>query len=347
MKSLCKYTALVLVLLLIVFILRYAVVNSGMLDTIDVASNAECTPISIAPGTEDIVVDPESGTLYVSAYNRRAVDGKDGIYAFNPDKSEQVRLVSVDAPADFHPHGISFWSDGIHRQIFAVSHRTDGSEVVEIFSVTEDGGLAHKKTVKFAAMHSPNDVQAVAENAFYVTNDSGKKGSTIYKNLSYLGARLSSVAFYDGESGRSVADDLSYANGINMSADGRYVYVAESLPRSLRVYSRNPRTNELERIKDIALNSSPDNIDIDEEGLLWIGGHPNVFKYLAYKKDSTKLAPSHVLKVDAETGDITDIYFDDGHAYRASAVALAYGDKFYVGSVYEDHVLMCSLPGTR
>jgi arylesterase/paraoxonase len=298
-KSLYKSTALVLGLLLIAFILRYAVVNSGVLDDIDAASNKECTPIIIAPGTEDIVVDSESGTLYVSAYNRRAADGKDGIYAFNPDKPEQARLVSVDAPADFHPHGISFWSDGIHKQIFAVSHRTDGSEVVEIFSVTEDGDLAHKKTVKFAAMHSPNDVQAVAENAFYVTNDSGGNDSAIYKVLSYLGLSLSSVAFYDGEKGRIVADDLSYANGINMSPDGRYVYVAESLPRSLRVYSRNTRTNELEWIKDIALTSSPDNIDVDEEGRLWIGGHPNMFKYLAYKKDSTKLAPSHVLKVDA------------------------------------------------
>ena len=347
MKSLGKYTALVLVLLLIVFILRYAVVNSGMLDTIDVTSNAQCTPITIAPGSEDIVVDSASGTLYVSAYNRRAADEKDGIYAFNPDKPEQARLVSVDAPADFHPHGISFWSDGIHKQIFAVSHRADGSEVVEIFNVTEGGDLAHRKTVKFAAMHSPNDVQPVAENAFYVTNDSGGNNSAIYKILTYLGLSLSSVAFYDGEKGRIVADDLSFANGINMSADGRYVYVAESLPRSLRVYSRNPRTNELERITDIALNSSPDNIDVDEEGRLWIGGHPNVFKYLAYKKDPEKLAPSHVLKVDAETGDITDIYFDDGNAYRASTVGLAYGDKFFVGSVYEDHVLMCPLSGTH
>ena len=145
MKVVCKYVALGLALFFIIFVLRYAVVNSGMLDTIDVVSNEECRSISIAPGTEDIVIDSQSGILYVSAYNRRAVDEKDGIYAFSPDKPEQVRLVSVDAPADFHPHGISFWSDGIHKKLFAVSHRSDGSEVVEIFSVTEDGDLAHEK----------------------------------------------------------------------------------------------------------------------------------------------------------------------------------------------------------
>jgi len=347
MKLVCKYIALGLGLFLIIFVLRYAVINSGILDTIDVVSNEECRSILIAPGTEDIVIDSQSGTLYVSAYNRRAVDAKDGIYAFSPDKPEQVRLVSVDAPADFHPHGISFWSDGINKKLFVVSHRSDGSEVVEIFNVAENGDLEHGKTVKFAAMHSPNDVQAVTEDTFYVTNDSGGNDSVTYKILSYLGLSLSSVAFYYGEEGRIVADDLSYANGINMSADGRHVYVAESLPRSLRVYSRNTRTNKLERVKDIALNSSPDNIDVDEEGHLWIGGHPNVFKYLAYKKDPEKLAPSHVLKVEAETGDITDIYFDDGHIYRASTAAVAYGDNFFVGSVYEDHILMCSLPAAH
>ena len=239
-----KRTLLIIAIFLIVFVLRYVVVNSGVLDDIDVAENTiaankNCTSVAISPGAEDIVVDKTSGTLYVSAYDRRlgknAQNNTNGIYAFHPGKPQGVRLVSTDAPADFQPHGISFWSDGVHRRLFAVSHRSDGLEVVEIFDVIEGGGLAHKETVMFDAMHSPNDIQAVGPRAFYVTNDKGAKGGALSTILSYLGVSQSSVAFYDGEGGRTVAEDLSYANGINISADGRFVYVAESLPRSLRV----------------------------------------------------------------------------------------------------------------
>lgn len=344
MRLLSKYTAIVMALLLIVFVVRYAAVNSGVLDDINVAKKGECTPILIAPGVEDIVIDSESGTLYVSAYNRRTTGDKNGIYALDPHNPQQTRLVSVDAPTDFQPHGISFWSDGINKRLFAVNHRKDGNEVVEIFDVGNEGDLAHRETVKFDAMHSPNDIQAVGPKAFYVTNDKGAKGGALSTILSYLGITHSSVAFYDGGGGHIVAKELSYANGISISADGQFVYVAESMPRSLRVYSRNVSTNELSPVKDIPLNSAPDNIDVDENGQLWIGAHPNVFKYLAYKKDPTKLAPSHVFKVNPQNGKITDIYYDDGENYRASTVAVSYGGHYFVGSVYEDRVLMCSLP---
>ena len=82
---------------------------------------------------------------------------------------------------------------------------------------------------------------------------------------------------------------------------------------------------------------------MDEDGQLWIGAHHNLFRYVAYKKDPEKLAPSHVLKVNPQSGKITDIYYDDGENYRASTVAVSYGAHYFVGSVYEDRILMCPL----
>ncbi len=348
-----KLISLAITLFIIAYIIRYVVINSGALDTIEISAknetiNESCTPLTIAPGSEDIDVDTDSGMVYVSAYNRRlektAENSKAGIYAFHIDSPQNVRLVSIDAPKDFQPHGISFWSDDQHKQLFVVSHRKNGDEAVEIFDVLSNGNLAHKKTVMFDAMHSPNDVQPIGVNSFYATNDSGGKNSVTSKVLSYLGAKVSSVVFYDGKMGQTVATDLSFANGINISPDKRFVYVAQSLPRNIRVFSRDINSNQLTVLKDISLNTAPDNIDVDQDGQLWIGGHPSLFKYVAYKKDPNKQSPSHIVKVNPSNGELTDIYFDDGSNYRASTIATTYHNKLFIGSVYEDHILICSLP---
>jgi len=348
-----KFTGLAITTLVIAFILRYVVINSGVLDTVDISThyksvNESCVPLDIASGPEDIDIDTDSGMIYVSAYNRRlertAPNEKAGIYAFHADSPEQVRLVSTDAPDDFQPHGISFWSDDQHKQLFVVSHRQNGDEAVEIFDVLANGDLTHKQSVMFDEMHSPNDVQSIGHNSFSATNDKGEKNSSTSELLSFLGVKVSSVVFYDGMNGHTVATDLSFANGINISPDGRSVYVAQSLPRNIRVYSRDLISNQLTHLKDIPLNTAPDNIDIDQDGQLWIGGHFSLFKYVAYKKDPNELAPSHIVKVNPDNGQLTDVYYDEGDHYRASTVGSTYRNKLFIGSVYEDHISICLLP---
>ena len=55
---------------------------------------------------------------------------------------------------------------------------------------------------------------------------------------------------WDGETMTEAAAGLSFPNGVNASADGRTLYVASTLGRELRVYSRDPESGALESLSD-------------------------------------------------------------------------------------------------
>lgn len=323
---------------------------AGVFDTLEPKLVEQCARIDIAPGTEDVTFDRASGLAYVSADDRRASwegeEGPGGIWRLDPADPSSLELVTVDAPADFHPHGISLWTgpDGA-RRLFVVSHPNDGREVVEIFDIAADGALAHAESVSFPEMYSPNDLVAVGPDSFYVTNDQRHEGGFMGLLESYFAVPMTSLAYYDGESGRTVVSGLSYANGVNVSADGRHVYVAEILRRAVGVYERDPETAELRRIARHGVGTAPDNIEIGPEGDLWIGAHPRIFDFVAHAEDENQIAPSHVVRLDPETGEVETVLVSLDGELSASASAAVHDGRLLVGAVFDGHILSCPLEG--
>lgn len=319
--------------------------NTGKLDDIHAPPAESCTALIVSPGTEDVTIDKATGIVFVSADNRRKTPasptGHDGIYAFSLAAPNEIRRVSHDGPEDFHPHGISLWTGETEKRLFVINHQRTGDNSVEIFDVTEGGSLAHVKSVMFDDMQSPNDVHAVGPDAFYITNDRGYRTGLMSKLEGYLGLPFASVAYFDGEKGRKVISGLTYANGINQSVDGKHIYVSEILPRTVTVYARNEVDGSLQKLWVIDTNSSPDNIEVDESGMLWVAGHPNLFTFLAHSKDPASAAPSHVIKIDPVSGEYIDVFYDTGETISASSVGASYKDKLIVGAVYDGHVLIC------
>lgn len=157
----------------------------------------------------------------------------------------------------------------------------------------------------------------------------------------YLGLPFASVAYFDGQVGRKVVSGLTYANGINQSLDGKHIYVSQVMPRTVSVYARDAMSGALEKLQTIDTNSSPDNIEVDESGMLWVAGHQNLFSFLAHAKDPAFPAPSHVIKIDPVSGEYVDVFYDTGEAISASSVGASYNGKLIVGAVYDGHVLIC------
>ena len=93
---------------------------------------SSCSALEIAPRTEDVTFDAETGLVFVSTHDRRldTMAPGNGIYVFEPNAPETLRLVSVDAPADFRPHGISLYREGETARLFVVSHPASGSQVL-------------------------------------------------------------------------------------------------------------------------------------------------------------------------------------------------------------------------
>lgn len=319
---------------------------SGLMAGLTPVSPGQCQALTIAPGTEDVTIDPATGLVFVSTDDRRTGE-RGGIYAFDINDPASLREISADAPTDFHPHGLSLWTapDG-HQRLFVINHRAgmadgENGHTVEIFDVGTDGQLAHAESISHDALLSPNDVLAVGPRSFYATNDRAFHTGMMANLEAYFGLPLSSVSYFDGTQGEIVARGIAYANGINISAYGAEVYVAELLARRVRVYDRDGATGALTANRVLPVPTAPDNIEVDERGDLWIGGHPRVFDFVAHAADASAHAPAHAIRLNPQTGESeTALLMLDG-TLNASSVAAMRDGVLIVGAVFDDHVLIC------
>ncbi|XXF80724.1 SMP-30/gluconolactonase/LRE family protein [Myxococcaceae bacterium GXIMD 01537] len=313
----------------------------------------QCTPVSGMPGAEDITFHPTQGFAYVSSDDRRATQaGKPvpgGIYRYDPNSDAPPVLLTQGFSQDFHPHGISLYVDPSGAQtIYAVSHPSTVGGQIERFDVGPDGMLIHRATIKDPAIISPNDVVAVDADRFYVTNDHHYASGLARTAEDYLQLSRGNVLFYDGKGFQEVIKGTTYANGINRSADGKTIYVAESVGRLLGVYDRDLATGALKHRLSVPLGTGPDNVEPDAEGNLWIGAHPKLLDFTAHAGDVTgaKRSPSQALKLkpSGDSFQVEEVYLNDGGPLSGSATAAASGKRMLIGPVFAPVLLNCELP---
>ncbi|MFC1824597.1 strictosidine synthase family protein [Thermodesulfobacteriota bacterium] len=351
-------TAAVILLLLILLIGGLIVktfYDAGEFKEINPHFNGRHKVISGVLSSEDITIDPKSGMAFISSDDRRvrsrggksrqgAIYGLDLNFDFNTGEPK-LRNLTEDFKMEFNPHGIGLWTrqDG-RLSLFVVNHSRTGHSV-EIFDY-RGKKLEHRNRIQGDLMHSPNDVIPVGPKAFYVTNDHGsttKIGRTVED---YLQLDNSFVLYYDGSHFHKVASGLGYANGINISRDGKMIYVTTTVGQKLHVYHRELKTGDLTPRHSIDLGTGADNIELDEKGQIWIGAHPKLLTFIKHSKNPKVLAPSQVLRVSIEESDqyrIEEIYLSEGEPLSASSVAAPFKDILLIGSVLDPRFLLCKL----
>jgi len=343
---------IIIVSLVLLYVVFGILVPAGMFKTITphFEGNMQKLELPIA-GPEDITIDAQTGLAFISVDDRR-VNNKnpatlDGAILLM-DLSDSIHsLKNITPPGfqDFHPHGISLWTEPDGRQfLFVVNHRQKSWEqVIERFAWRNDSLIHLESIIDANLMTSPNDVSAVGERSFYVTNDHAYSKNGINRTLEdYLQRAISYVNYYDGESFRKVATGIAYANGINRSADLNQLYVAACTGRKVLIYDRNPTNGELTLEQSIDVNTGVDNIELDENGSLWIGSHPQLLKFVAHAADPAKFSPSQVIKLSKDKDgkyQMEEIFLNDGSSYSGSTVAAVYKDKILIGSVFEKSFL--------
>lgn len=322
--------------------------STGQFKTLEPHFAGECIPITGAAGPEDITIHPATGIAYISASDRRAViRGKPAggaIYAYdlNSNLPELVKL-TTGAGNDFHPHGISLYlGENGQDSLFVVNHE-DGRHRIEIYDL-KDGQLFHRKTVTDSMLISPNDIVAVGPGQFYVSNDHRYPAGIKQTLESYLQLKLSNVVYYDGSRFKEVASDIGYANGINVSADGKTLYLCAVTEYSLHIYSRDIASGSLSLRQKIDLGTGVDNIEIDSNGGLWIGAHPQLLTFVQHAQDPAKISPSQILHLNPRPGggyDTKEVYLNMGEEISASSVAAVYKNRMLIGAVFDPKFLDC------
>jgi len=305
-------------------------------------------------GPEDLTIHPQTGVAYISASDRRAVfSGKPvpgAIFAYDLNAADPHPInLTPNADISFQPHGLSLWVGDDGREVlYVINHPAPQSgqpaNTVEIFDL-KDGALAHRATLTDPLLVMPNDLVAVGYDRFYLTNTHAHpfgRMQTVETFLQIPGAKV--LLYADGRF-RPAIENLVLPNGINVSADGRTIYVAATTPRSVLVYDRDPRTDVLTKRDEIFVDSGPDNIEVDADGNLWIGAHPQLLKINALGNDPSAVAPAQVLRVSRNGGGyrVDEVYLNAGDQIAAVSVAAVRGRRLLIGQIFGNGILDCTM----
>ena len=345
MKRFGKRIVLVLLVAIIGFV-AYTLISTGFFRTVENKFEGTILKKIAISGAEDITINPSDGFALISSTNREIYppikEEKGGLYLMDlKNQSFPIKNLTTSFGKSFAPHGISMIKTDSTYKIMAINHTPQGHSI-EVFKLLQDKNLVYEKTLKHPSLISPNDLVLIDENRFYVTNDHGYTEGIGKVLEEYLGLSISNVLYYDGENYTEVADGIAYANGINFDPKRNLLFVASPRGFLVKVYSRND-DGSLEFIEDIPCGTGVDNIEIDTDGNLWIGAHPNLLRFGSYAKGKEDTSPSEIIKITYHKKndyDIEQVYTNDGTEMSGSTIAVPFEDLIITGNVMDDKFLI-------
>jgi arylesterase/paraoxonase len=339
--------SIISVLIIAIAAFGYNILNTtGFFRTVKNQMNGKIilkVPIS---GVEDLTIDENDDFGIFISYNRAAErDGKpqnNGIYFldFRPDTFE-LKEITGSFKNKIQPHGISLIQlDSNHHKLFIVNHFE--GESIEIFDLYNRDSLVHDKTLEHELIYSANDIVAISETQFYFTNDHyyQSKLGLLFEN--YSGISKCETIYFDGENYRIVNNNMAYANGINYDKNRNLMFIASPRGFLINVFERT-ENGDLNFVESIDCETGVDNIELDKDGNIWVGCHPNLLTFDSYNKGKRENSPSEIIKINYRKKgdyDIEKVYINDGEIIAASTVAGIYKDLIIIGSVLDDHFVV-------
>lgn len=320
--------------------------TTGFFRTVENKMNGKIVANIPVAGVEDITVDEDDGFAIFISYDRTAEreeqPHQNGLYLLDlKSDTFEIKSFQNDIPKNFKPHGISLIQlDSNHHKLFVINH--GGGESIEVFNLYSQDSLVHEKTLQHEMIYSPNDIVALSETEFYFTNDTYYKSKIGLLIENYLGLAKCETVYFDGQDYRVVNNDIAYANGINYDKNRNLVYIASPRGFLIKVFER-AENGDLNFIESIDCGTGVDNIELDKNGDLWVGCHPNLLAYKSYATGKSEISPSEIIKITyRQKGDyeVKSIYTNDGTAMASSTVAAIYKDLILMGNVWDDHFLI-------
>jgi arylesterase/paraoxonase len=323
---------LILLFILLLIFVGHTLISTGFFRTIEPKFDGKILKKIAIKGAEDIMISQIDSFALISSTNRAV---------YPPEAEDFVPIPLTNAiNQSFAPHGISFFKKDSTYQVMAINHTSQGHSI-EVFEL-QGNNLEHIKTLRHPSMIRPNDLVIVDENRFYFTNDHRYTKGFGKLVEEYIGLALSNVVYFDANDYREVAKGIAYANGINYDRKRNLLYVASPRHFLVKVYSIK-QDGSLSFVEDIPCGTGVDNIELDQEGNLWIGSHPNLLKFSAYAKGKQAISPSEIIKIIYRgPGDysVEKVYVEDGHEMSGSTVAATLGNLIFAGNVMDEEFLI-------
>jgi hypothetical protein len=237
-------------------------------------------------------------------------------------------------PLDFHPDGISFFHGENSSVLMVIDHKPNGRSMVEFYSVDFSGELPKlrpQSVVQSGAMISPNDLAAVGQNQFYITNDHMTQSGLGRFGEDYMLWPHSDVLLYNGEGFRIATQRIAMPNGI--LARGTILYVTATNERRVIAFTRQDFTGDITETGSLSIPARLDNLSADAAGNLIVAGETRPGSAQVFR---VRLGPDGV-PLSYET-----IFSDDGHTLKGASSAAVYNGRLFIGSAYDSKMLMCN-----
>ncbi len=347
MKTLLKFIGVLLIL--ITLCVTYILDSSGAFREIKPHFDGTVEDLSSPAGIEDLTIDSDQALVYLSSTDRWNPEKTGDIFVYDIEEKfpNYLPLNITNLYPEFRPHGISLIKKYGKSYVFAISHEL-GVNYVYRFEVVKDS-LVSAKRFSNDLFISPNDLVALDTSTFYLTNDHGLPKGKERDIKDYLMDKNGYVLLYNNGTASQVSQDIAYPNGINVSNDGKYLFVSSSTEATLFVFANFPNGKPLKLLDQRKTFTALDNIEIDRSGNLIIGAHPQLLKFVSHAKGPKHKSPSQVLKIiylpETDYKFLQEeLYLNNGEPLSGSSVATFYKHKngtndILVGSVFESKIL--------
>jgi len=297
-------------------------------------------------GAEDLALSEDGAHLFVTAYDRIAVEEAlsrglsvpaGALYRMSVpavlagDVAAQPLLPGDALEGGLRPHGLSVSGDEVAVVNRVVRDRALHGEIVR-FRVS-GGSASHLRRLSGPDWCAANDV-AFSRTGLAASLDRARcPGWSVGERV--FGLRRGSVL--SSEAG-TLADGLAFANGLAALPDGGLA-VAETRARRVRIL----RADGTETV--FPVDGAPDNINLAADGRLIIAVQPSLIPFARYRFGEAERAASRVLALDADTGEQTLLFDDpDGALFSGATAAVISGDALIAGSVRDRGLLVCRGP---
>jgi PQQ enzyme repeat len=316
------------------------------------------TPICGFTAPEDIDALPDGGALIVGSLGRWGSTLGGGIKAYYPSDERIDTLYSSGAqhaaaaaadgswgdptclapPATFSAHGlhVSARDDGTFT-LLVVNHSE--RESVEWFQLRRDASGRLAATWRGCVMiETPlwiNDVAMFPGGGFVATHMmSHAEGATMLDRPPADGVKSGWVVTWQQQEGwqKIPGTDGALPNGVQVSRDGRVVYVDLYLENTVAAFDRTTG-RELWRTP---VAGAPDNLSITPSGKLLVTAHPVPLARIRDECLSQSLnlceLPFIIYSLDADTGAARELHAGGGEPIGGVTVAVESGGQIYLGA---------------
>jgi arylesterase / paraoxonase len=346
MKRSQKFLLSLIILGGFIYFIVQTTIKAGVFNSIMDIGDYRLNSLPSMPGVEDITIDQQSNIAYLSAHDRRNPKSTGAIFTLNLNDSTKTLINLTDRfkIREFRPHGISLLSIKDKKFLFVISHKDNKNDILK-FQILGDS-LSYLSKYSSTDFVSPNDILAVAENQFFVTNDHSNRSKWKVMFSDFLRIPTGNVVFYDGKISKIVSEKITYPNGIALSDDGSKIYVASTLEKAIHVFEPQTQTNLLNSVDYFSTTYAPDNIEVNKNGNMIVGCHPKLFAFMAHKKDPKKISPSAIIEINKDNFEIQNtLYLNDGQQISGSSVGAPFYSKngkqnLLIGGVFDPKVIL-------